>query len=77
MLGLEGWHPKKRVGGEMDQEVLDVLRPLLVMGGAMTLVMLCRELHRGWMETVTIRRMRQRANERQKPGQEENEVDQE
>ena len=61
----------------MDQEVLDVIRPLLIMGAAMTLVMLCRELHRGWLETVTIRRLRQQALDRQKPAQEEKEADQE
>ncbi|MDP2937068.1 MAG: hypothetical protein Q8O86_11325 [Dehalococcoidia bacterium] len=60
----------------MDQEVLDVIRPLLIMGGAMTLVMLCRELHRGWMETVTIKQKRQRAKDHQKLGPEENEADQ-
>lgn len=46
------------------------------MGGSMTLVMLCRELHRGWKETVTIKQKRQRAKDRQKLGQEENEADQ-
>ncbi len=61
----------------MDPEVLDILRPLLIMGGAMVLVMLCRELHRGWMETVTVRRLRQRAQERQQPTHEEKETDQE
>lgn len=45
------------------------------MGGAMTLVMLCRELHRGWVENMTARRIRQRAKERQKVGQEESEAD--
>lgn len=42
----------------------------------MTLVMLCRELRRGWMETVTIKQKRQRAKDCQKLGQEENETDQ-
>ena len=61
----------------MDSQVLDIVRPLLIMGAAMVFVMLCRELHRGWVETVTIRQMRQRAQERQRPPQEEKETDQE
>ncbi len=55
----------------MDQEVLDVVRPILIMGGAMTLVMMFRELHRGWVETITARRLRQRAKDRQKLGPED------
>ncbi len=61
----------------MDPEVLDIVRPLLIMGAAMVLVMLCRELHRGWVETVAVRRMRERAQERQRLPKEEKETDQE
>ncbi len=37
----------------------------------MALVMLARELQRGWVETVSIKRMRQRAQDRQKVKPEE------
>lgn len=67
----------RAVERDMDPEALDILRPLLIMGGAMVLVMLCRELHKGWMETVTIRKMRQRAQDRQRVTREEKETDQE
>ncbi|MDO8691039.1 MAG: hypothetical protein Q7R39_13680 [Dehalococcoidia bacterium] len=61
----------------METEVLDVIRPLLIMGGAMVLVMLCRELRRGWLETVTVRRLRQQSQERHRPGQDDKDADQE
>lgn len=55
----------------MEYELADIARPLLVMGGAVSLVMLGRELHRGWAETVTLKRLRRRAQERQKSQEEE------
>lgn len=61
----------------MDPDVVDLVRPLLVMGGAVALVMLCRELHLGWVEAVTLRQTRQGTQDRQKPSHEEKETDEE
>ncbi len=61
----------------METEVLDIVRPLLIMGGAMVLVMLGRELRRGWLETVTVRRLRERSQDGQRPGRDDKDADQE
>jgi hypothetical protein len=57
--------------GYTDLEIVDVVRPILVMGGAVSLVMLGRELHRGWLETAALKRIGRRKGKGQGPGEDD------